>query len=87
MIAAPNIFISKVRKPFGNVPNVVYGIKPADNGYLILDDQEKTEMVKKDPDAEKWIRPFITAREYLHGKNRWCLWLHGMSPSELISKK
>ena len=83
LIAAPNIFISKVRKPFGNVPNVVYGIKPADNGYLILDDQEKTEMVKKDPDAEKWIRPFITAREYLHGKNRWCLWLHGMSPSEL----
>ena len=83
LIAAPNIFIDKRRKPICDVPNVIKGFQPTDNGYLILNDEEKQEIIYREPNAEKWIRPFITAKEYLYGKNRWCLWLKGISPAEL----
>lgn len=85
LISAPNILVSKRSIPLCDVPTIIYGLKPADNGFLILSDEEKSDFIKKEPKAEKWIKPFITAKEYIHGKTRWCLWLVGISPAELKS--
>lgn len=87
LLAAPNVFIEKRRKPLSDVPEVVYGIKPADHGYFILNDNEKMELLREEPSADKWIKPFITAKEFVHGKTRWCLWLVGISPKELNQLK
>lgn len=87
LVAAPNIFVEKRRLPLSDVPVVIKGFQPTDNGYLILNDEEKADLLSKEPQAEKWIRPFITAKEYLHGKTRWCLWLVGISPNELNQLK
>lgn len=65
------------------VPRVIKGFQPTDNGYLILDQDEKEQFLKEEPLAEKWIRPFITAREFLHRKQRWCIWLVDASPAEI----
>lgn len=86
LIDAEDIFIEKRRKPLCNdVPCVIKGFQPTDNGNLVLSDEEKDELLKVEPAAEKWIRPFITAKEYINGKNRWCLWLTTISASELKS--
>lgn len=83
LLPAPNVFISKSRNPLSNVPVAIKGFQPTDNGYLILDDNEKQQMIDDYPEAVDWIRPFITAKEYIHGVNRWCLWLKGISPATL----
>ena len=83
LLNAPNVFIEKRRQPLFQVPVVIKGFQPTDNGYLLLNDEEKAEILKKEPKAEKWIRPFITAKEFINGKNRWCLWLADISPKEL----
>ncbi len=83
LMAADNVFIKGRSHPICAVPNVCYGFKPADNGNLILSDDAKEDLISKEPEAEKWIRPFITAKEYIHGKTRWCLWLEGITPAEL----
>jgi len=83
LVGAQDIYVKKKRKPFGAVPLVIKGFQPTDHGNLILDDEQKAYLLKEDPSAERWIRPFITAREFIHGKNRWCLWLPNMSPAEL----
>lgn len=80
-----NIFVQKRRHPFVDIPEAIYGIKPVDNGYLTLSDSERNYFVQKDEKTKKWIRPFITGKEYLYGKKRWCLWLKGISPNELKS--
>lgn len=87
LLSAPDIFIQKRRTPLSDVPEAIYGIKPADHGYLILDDEEKQSMIKNDPEAEKWIKPFITAKEYINGIPRWCLWLKDITPEELSQRK
>lgn len=88
LLPADNIFIEKVRLPIcKEAPIVIKGLQPTDNGYLILNDEQKDEFIQSDERAKKWIRPFITAKEYVEGKNRWCLWLKDISPAELKSIK
>ena len=84
LLAFEDVFITKTNKPiFGDVPRVIKGFQPTDNGYLILEDDEKEKLLKEEPLAEKWIRPFIAAREFLRRKERWCLWLVNASPAEI----
>lgn len=84
LMAAQNMFIDKRKTSiYKEAPIVIKGFQPTDNGYLILNDTEKNAVLLDEPKANKWIRPFITAREYIYQKNRWCIWLVGASPTEI----
>lgn len=80
---APNIIVSSRNKPLCDVSPMVYGNKPADGGNLIIEDADYAEFISLDPQAQKYIKPLLGATEYLHNKKRWCLWLEGVSPSDL----
>lgn len=84
---APNLLIDSRNKPLCNIPKMIYGNKPADGGYLIIEDDDYNEFVKSDPNSIKYIRPLLGASEYLHNKKRWCLWLKGVSPSDIKNCK
>lgn len=66
-----------------SIPKIVYGSKPTDGGFLLLSEEEKNEFLLSEPKAEKFIRPMISAHEFLNGKMRWCFWLVDANPSEL----
>lgn len=78
-----DVVIKNRSKPICSVPDILYGTKPTDGGNLLFNDVEKAEFLANGNGAEKFIRPFISAREYLHNENRWCLWLKDANPSEL----
>ncbi|MGH8503800.1 MAG: type IIL restriction-modification enzyme MmeI [Gammaproteobacteria bacterium] len=62
---------------------MVFGSMPNDGGHLLLSDSEKTELLAKEPGAEKWVRPFLGADEFINGLTRWCLWLKDIPPEAL----
>ena len=70
-------------KPISNVPQMSFGSMPRDGGNLIFTDNEKIEFLKLEPNAEKYIRPYMGAEEFLNNKKRWCLWLVDANPMEL----
>lgn len=78
-----NILVKSRNKPICDVPKMIYGNKPADGGYLIIENEDYDEFVRTDPQSQKYIKPLIGAAEYIKGKKRWCLWLEGAEPSEL----
>ena len=80
---APNLIIESRNKPLCNVSKMVYGNKPADGGYLIIEDEDYIPFIHAEPQAKDFIKPFLGAVEYLHGKKRWCLWLRDISPKDL----
>ena len=80
---APNILVKSRNKPLCNVPHMVYGNKPADGGNLIIEANDYDSFIKQDPDSINFIRPLLGSREYLHNLKRYCLWLVGVSPSEI----
>ncbi len=82
IIVQTNI-VSSRSKPICNAPEMLWGNKPVDGGNLILSDSEKQSLVKLEPPSTKYIKPLISAREYLNNEKRWCLWLVDVSPNEL----
>ena len=80
---APNIFVESRTKPLCDIPKIRFGSMPRDGGGFILSNEEKDELLKKEPLAEKWIRPYLGAYEFINNKSRWCLWMVGANPHEL----
>ena len=83
LLDAPNVFIDSRTNSICNVPQMVYGNKPTDGGFLFLSPEERNELLKREPGTEKFIRQIYGATEYINNKARYCLWLVGASPSEL----
>lgn len=83
IIEASDTVIEKRRRPLCSAPLMSYGNKPTDDGNLILNDNEREELIKQEPGASKWIRKFIGAKEFINGTCRWCLWLKGITQKEL----
>lgn len=55
--------------------DMYYGNKPTDNGNLILTPDDKSDIISSDARLASYIFEFIGAEEFLHGKQRFCLWL------------
>lgn len=80
------IFIKYKRlKPISNIPEIKWGSKPVENGYLILSSEEKKELIKKNKSVEKFIKPLIGANEFIKGKKRYCIWLNEVNPKEYMN--
>jgi len=83
LVDAENIFISARSKPICDVPKMVYGNKPTDDGNFFIKEEEYNDFITKEPNAKKYIRKIYGADEYINNKNRYCLWLVDVEPSEL----
>ncbi|NMM99904.1 DNA methyltransferase [Bifidobacterium sp. DSM 109958] len=57
-----------------NAPEMTKGSQPTDGGYLVLDEDEKNKLLGKYPDLSRVVRLYVGGREFLHKRNRWCLW-------------
>lgn len=83
LLDAPTFYVTKRTKPLAaGLPEVLYGSKPTDRGYLLLDQAAHQEACQ-DPVAMKYVRPFIGARELIHATDRWCLWMEDLDPADL----
>ena len=87
LISAPNIFITSRKKPICKVPEMVYGNKPTDGGFLFLTEEEYLDAVQKEPTISKFIKQIYGATEYINNKKRYCIWLVGASPADLRKSK
>ena len=83
LIDAPNILIQSRSKPLCDVPRIFLGNKPTDGKNFILSEEEKNILLKKFPDAQKFIKIYLNAEDFLHNKKRFCLWLADATPSEI----
>jgi hypothetical protein len=83
LVVAPDVLLNKRRTPICQVTEMTNGSKPTDGGHLLLDDAEKESLIKAEPQAAQWIRPFMGAEEFINKTARWCLWLVDCPPKEL----
>jgi hypothetical protein len=83
LVDAKDFFIIKRTTPLCNVPKMFKGSQPTDGGNFLFTEKEKNEFLKKEPKASKFIKPLISAHEFINGEKRYCLWLVGAEPSEL----
>ena len=83
LLEAPIAFIERSNNPICDVPQFVRGCQPTDDGNLILTNEEKEFILLKEPQAEKFIRPFMMGKDFIQRKPRYCIWLDGANPTEI----
>ena len=83
LIDAPDIFIESRKTALCDIPLMQKGNIPVDGGNLIIEADDYEGFITKDPNAIKYIRRFVGAREFIQGLSRYCLWLVNASPSEI----
>ncbi len=83
LLNAPVVFIERRNTPICDVPEIFRGSQPTDDGNLILTEEEKDELLAAEPQAKKFIRPYMMGRDFINRKPRYCLWLAGANPSDL----
>jgi type I restriction-modification system DNA methylase subunit len=79
LVDSEDIIVKSKNKSISGFPRMNFGNMPADGGNLILSENEKDELTKKEPQSEKFIKECIGAHEFLNGKNRYCIWLEDVS--------
>ena len=62
---------------------LIIGSKPIDGGHYIFNAAERDEFMVAEPEAPPYLRPYVGAREYLQGGERWILALHDAAPDVL----
>ena len=82
-LANRRLVVREERGPINGMRQLLTGSQPIDDGYYIFNLQERHEFLDAEPDAAPFLRPFVGAREYLHGGERWILALHDAPPTAL----
>ena len=78
---APNVFKTNRNTPLCNVNKMDFGSMPNDGGYLSdYSTEQKDEIVSNYPELEELFKKLVGAQEFINKKERWCLWLHNVSP-------
>jgi len=76
--------ISSRRTPLSNVPEMNQGNMPLCANSLILEsDDDKNDLISKEPSVKKFIKPLVSSKQILHNVNRYCIWLVGATPKEI----
>lgn len=84
LVASPTAFIEKRNQPLcHDAPPMIRGSQPTDDGNLVLTQEDRDVLLKDEPQAEKFLRPFMMGKDFIDRKPRYCLWMVGANPAEL----
>ena len=79
----PKTVVKETAHPLNGLPALLSGSQPIDNGNYIFNADQRVAFLAEEPEAEKFMRPYVGAREHIQGRERWILALHDASPAEL----
>ena len=83
LVNGKDVFIRHRQHPICSVPEMSFGNMPLDGGNLLMTTKEKNQLLYSEPSVEKFLRRVIGSQEFIHNKERWCLWLVDALPSEI----
>ena len=79
----PHVVVRETASPMNGLPPLLSGSQPIDDGNYIFDADQRAAFLAEEPAAEKFMRPYIGAREHIQGGGRWILALQDAGPADL----
>ena len=75
LVDADNVFIVSRKTPISDVPKMYIGCEMKDDGNYVMTEDEKNTFLQNEPQAEKYIHPYMMGKDFIARKSRYCLWL------------
>ncbi len=83
-LADPHLTVREGSTPLNGLPRLISGSQPIDNGqYIFSSEQARDEFLSAEPMAAPFLRPYVSALDYLRNRHRWILALHDCPPNVL----
>ena len=83
LLDAPDVFIESRGKQLNKgFPEMSKGSQPTDGGYLLLSEQERSQLISKFPETNTFIKRFVGSRDLINHEYRYCLWLKNVDPGK-----
>lgn len=83
LIPGDEFVVGNQQTQISSAPKMAFGNMPADGGHLLMTREERDTLIAREPAAADWVLPFVGAREFINGLERFCLWLDGISAGQL----
>lgn len=71
----PHVWAWSREDSLSGLPKLTFGNMANDGGFLLLTEDEKQQLLSSHPMAEKFLKTFIGADEFLYKQPRYCLWI------------
>ncbi len=84
-VANRHLVVEERSMPLCEVPKLIIGSKPIDDGNFIFKAEGRDAFLARQPDAEDYLRPFVGSEEFINGGERWILHLKDAPPEALRS--
>ena len=75
LINTENFLITGLSQPISNVPEMCFGSMPNDGGFLLLEQNEKDELINSDATCAQFIRKLYGSQEFIRDEKRFCIWI------------
>jgi hypothetical protein len=85
LVDGPDVLLENRAVPLCPVPAMRFGSMPRDGGNLVLNADQRAELIDAEPAAAPFVLPYVGTDEFLYSTERWCLWLVGADPQLLKS--
>lgn len=83
LIEGSELAVTNRSSPINGAPKMYCGNQPIDDGNYLFTPEQKADFLKLEPNAAKWFRRWMGAKEFINGIERWFLWLGDCPPNEL----
>jgi hypothetical protein len=78
-----HLVVEEINQPLMDVKRPIIGSKPIDGGYYIFSEEERLALLADEPDAAKFLHPYIGSEEFINGEMRYILALQNAAPNVL----
>lgn len=78
----PDVIVSQIGAPLNRLPPMVFGSMPRDGGGLVLNPEERNALLDRAPHADRFVRRYTGAAEFINGVERYCLWIADKDAAE-----
>ncbi|NLP59278.1 DNA methyltransferase [Lutibacter sp. B1] len=75
LLDGSNTIVIGRSKPLSKFPEISFGSMPNDKGYLLLDEDERNNLIKENSNASIYIKEFSGGAEFVRGIKKYCLWI------------
>ncbi|MDD6146440.1 MAG: methylase [Oscillospiraceae bacterium] len=83
LLESEDIYVCSRTKPICQVPKMNYGNLCGNTDNFILTEQQKDEILSREPNLNRFIKQYVGADEYINGKTRYCFWLVEATPKDI----
>jgi type I restriction-modification system DNA methylase subunit len=82
LVEGNDIYLQSILIPICHVLKMQSGSAARDGGFLILNNEEKNNIVGKYPNTKYFFKRFISGDDFINNRKRWCIWLKNIHPQD-----